>query len=982
MLVRVVCPILPLARSVAAALEAAGHQVEVSPQPAFSCELRHTGAVLPSYTALAAAVLPFEVTLSRVGRLDGADVELHLGDRKGLAAWDVRVRTDSAGLGERLMPRFQELGFASDGVDNDETDRNRMVYGGASAFARAAVRWVLRSEQLTVAEDKSWGDEDNDIWLYLRDPLFDGRDLRPHIGVHLGGDDLELLEGLAERLGAAGFTKVSFGVDKAGPGKLRIEAGPLRKNPENLHQLRSMVAQFLSEHPIDDERYPLEVVDGEGSTAVVSLPLRAVLDGRLPPYAGSFPDRWDVVIRTDDRSKVEAARQELESLGYRVRYEPLSGAALAFSARWGAAAAHFPVVELFTGMLERLRDQLGAHPVFRVLTTRSLDEDDVKIELTVPTAGLTEAGFAHQLRLASAQYSFTLRAPVPESYRRYADTISPYGFGSFQLTADADYASPALRFGGAPVQLIEHLADLYERFYGRRPAVEKVWNDSDNDIWLCVPEPAVTHGAGPAGPSQSALSEWFVDAEAQPAVPLIELSERELRVGHVRLPRGQGGHELVPRAEQFDHYCLDQLTAETLLHVAESVSLREPCLLEGETSVSKTSVVQLLGYLAQRPVVRLNLNGQTDTGELVGRYVPQSSSSLPVAPEELLAASELLEPESRFILERARDAGRNLSEVEVQQVMANERMSARPWRWQDGLVVAALRHGWWLVLDELNLAEPQILERLNSLLERHPTLVLTEHDNSVFGPGGTPVHPDFRVFATMNPAEYAGRSVLSPAYRDRWRGYRYVEAPGEAEYRAMLSFAVFGVEPDVRLLGQAYTGRELAAPYPALAEVPDIERFLAALARFHASLEQAVGRRGGLGSRRRERYVFTRRGLLSVLDYLVSAVAEHDPVRTMRVALYRYYLGRMTHPEDRGVVVELLDAAGIGPNVWDLNLAQQEPEDPDGDELSEGQQRLLRALLSATPGGVAALSEEAIADLAAQLGASESSVWAFLAGEE
>ena len=82
MLVRVVCPILPLARSVAAALEAAGHQVEVSPQPAFSCELRHTGAVLPSYTALAAAVLPFEVTLSRVGRLDGADVELHLGHQR------------------------------------------------------------------------------------------------------------------------------------------------------------------------------------------------------------------------------------------------------------------------------------------------------------------------------------------------------------------------------------------------------------------------------------------------------------------------------------------------------------------------------------------------------------------------------------------------------------------------------------------------------------------------------------------------------------------------------------------------------------------------------------------------------------------------------------------------------------------------------------------------------------------------------------
>src|SRR5262249_45468178 len=86
------------------------------------------------------------------------------------------------------------------------------------------------------------------------------------------------------------------------------------------------------------------------------------------------------------------------------------------------------------------------------------------------------------------------------------------------------------------------------------------------------------------------------------------------------------------------------------------------------------------------------------------------------------------------------------------------------WRWQDGPVVTALKRGWWVLLDEVNLAEPQILERLNSVLERDPMLVLTEHDHSAFGPGGQPIHPDFRLFATMNPAEYSGRSVLSPAY--------------------------------------------------------------------------------------------------------------------------------------------------------------------------------------------------------------------------
>jgi MoxR-like ATPase len=410
-----------------------------------------------------------------------------------------------------------------------------------------------------------------------------------------------------------------------------------------------------------------------------------------------------------------------------------------------------------------------------------------------------------------------------------------------------------------------------------------------------------------------------------PAMPLFDVGADRVRIGSVSLPRRKGGaadRQLVPRSELFSHYCIDGRTAETLLHLAESVILREPCLLEGETSVSKTSIILYLGMLLDQPVVRLNLNGQTDTGELVGRYVPQDvASALPVDPSELFAASELLESESRMILTRAANEARTLSRVEVQQIMANERMTVHPWRWQDGLVVTAMKRGWWIVLDELNLAEPQILERLNPVLEPYPSIVLTEHDNSVIGPGGVPVHPDFRVFATMNPAEYAGRSALSPAYRDRWRAYRYVSAPGEAEYLAMLRYLVYGEQPDIGLAGRRWTGASVDAPMAALAEVDGMDDFLRALARFHAALEEAVGRRGGargaqLGARRRDRYVFTRRGLLAVMEYLASAAAEDSTVRTMRRALARYYLGRVQPGADQRIVARLLDAAGIGPGTW------------------------------------------------------------------
>jgi hypothetical protein len=66
--------------------------------------------------------------------------------------------------------------------------------------------------------------------------------------------------------------------------------------------------------------------------------------------------------------------------------------------------------------------------------------------------------------------------------------------------------------------------------------------------------------------------------------------------------------------------------------------------------------------------------------------------------------------------------------------------------------------------------------------------------------------------------------------------------------------------------------------------------------------------------------VFTRRGLLSVMDYLVTAVGDDsvDWRLSLRGALVRYYVGRVANAADAAVIVRLLDAAGIGPNTWTI----------------------------------------------------------------
>jgi MoxR-like ATPase len=687
---------------------------------------------------------------------------------------------------------------------------------------------------------------------------------------------------------------------------------------------------------IDAERYPLELGEGDTMAAChITLPLGAWGAGTLRPTAGSFPDRWRVRIRTDDPERVEGLASRLQAAGYSgVEVENLPTAAFSFHLRWGAAAIFPEVTDFVKGEVEKFIGELDAPPSYSLAVSKLSDEDDPTIEIDLPTRDLDEAGLEKRIKSACNAWELTFKTSRTEEYEAAIGRLRALGFKSFDTEGDVSAVEPLIQYGGAPPAVVEYIVGVILRTTGVRCESKKIWDDDDDDIWVNLPpRENLQVEEEPVGID---LSAWFADGpRAVGNEPLLSIAADHVSIAGMSLPRHGGVRSaLVPDAGMFTHYCLDQRTAETLVHVAESVLLREPCLLEGETSVSKTSIIQYLAHLLNQPLVRLNLNGQTDTGELVGRYLPQESATrLPVSEDELLEQPELLEAQSQEILLRARAEARELTKAEIQQVMANEQMSQHPWRWQDGLVISAMKHGWWVVLDELNLAEPQILERLNSVLERHPSIVITENDNEVLGPGGTPIHPDFRIFATMNPAEYAGRSPLSPAYRDRWRGYAYVGPPGEPEYHAMLRALVHGAQPDVNIRGWVYRGQHTGdAPLAALAELPHIDQFLRALARFHAALEGAVGRGSGtragrLGGRRKDRYVFTRRGLLSVMDYLSSVLGQTKRGAgnlSMRAALVRYYIGRVSSPSDQQVVVQLLDAAGIGPTTWRLGHADFE----------------------------------------------------------
>jgi MoxR-like ATPase len=102
----------------------------------------------------------------------------------------------------------------------------------------------------------------------------------------------------------------------------------------------------------------------------------------------------------------------------------------------------------------------------------------------------------------------------------------------------------------------------------------------------------------------------------------------------------------------------------------------------------------------------------------------------------------------------------------LQRAVASWQRCKALFEWQDGPLITAMKEGDVFVIDEINLAEDAVIERLNSVLESGRSITLAEK-------GGLSseviiAHPNFKLLATMNPGGDFGKRELSPALRSRF----------------------------------------------------------------------------------------------------------------------------------------------------------------------------------------------------------------------
>ncbi|KAI8323453.1 midasin [Martensiomyces pterosporus] len=219
------------------------------------------------------------------------------------------------------------------------------------------------------------------------------------------------------------------------------------------------------------------------------------------------------------------------------------------------------------------------------------------------------------------------------------------------------------------------------------------------------------------------------------------------------------------------------------LFILTALCLRfhEPVLLVGETGCGKTTVCQMLAQAKSQQLHIVNCHQNTESSDILGGQRPvRNRNALVAAAHEVLASVLGADALSDAHIETPEDLQAFVDQWQADDPDAQQTVDAHSERleeahqlltrsqdlfaWHDGPLVQAMKQGDMFLMDELNLADDSVLERLNSVLEPSRTLVLAEH----IGAAALVAKDGFEFVATMNPGGDYGKRELSPALRNRF----------------------------------------------------------------------------------------------------------------------------------------------------------------------------------------------------------------------
>ncbi|GJD10717.1 Midasin [Galdieria sulphuraria] len=213
--------------------------------------------------------------------------------------------------------------------------------------------------------------------------------------------------------------------------------------------------------------------------------------------------------------------------------------------------------------------------------------------------------------------------------------------------------------------------------------------------------------------------ELYIQGLSKQTIPIRE-EEEAYRFGNLKLNKVNADIE----SDQQNILSVVSLETDTMrrnsFRIVRAMLLKKPILLQGPPGIGKTSMIQALASLCGQRLLRVNLSEHTEMSDLIGMDVPSNHQ--------------------------------------------NDESNA-PFVFRPGPLLVALQRGYWILLDELNLAPQTVLEGLNSLLDHRRSIYVAELDKEFYADD----QPHFMLFATQNPAvDGSGRKQLPRSFLSRF----------------------------------------------------------------------------------------------------------------------------------------------------------------------------------------------------------------------
>jgi MoxR-like ATPase len=398
----------------------------------------------------------------------------------------------------------------------------------------------------------------------------------------------------------------------------------------------------------------------------------------------------------------------------------------------------------------------------------------------------------------------------------------------------------------------------------------------------------------------------------------IHKTEESISYLGVEIPRAEDRSGAVS-PEKYADFIDDPFTLEFQKKLAISIKNGDPVLIEGGTSIGKTTAVRKMCAELGYEVHYVNLNGATDVEDLMGRYVPN-------AHREKLGDSEYI--------------------------------------FSDGKVTSGLRQETGkikvVLLDEFNSASPNIVIRLHEVLdalERGGQVTLSEDASEIIDVDKTKT----KVIGLMNPpgGEFIQREPLDPAQLRRWVYQKEANSLPE-NVLGNRTKSLFGIKKGEELpIPEALflPSRRETLSIEALAEIPGLEEILAKYDEFHGQAKKLIAERK-IAKDQPQSFTFDdNEERRRVRDFVLNFY-QGDITKTIQDALRYYYSGKIMDENDKAKINELIKLVEYSPKPADSrrkdpSVAKSSAPTPpvskeasSDDFIKDAERRLAKALSS------------------------------------